>query len=106
MLGPLALALHEAGDNTAARREVLRALEEAPNYDKAQALLLELNARGKADELRGLISRDAIARLRQVDESLTRSELYSVRGRDFRGWVGDKGPLLQAFGVSLDEQVR
>ncbi len=66
---------------------------------KAQALLLELNARGKADELRGLISRDAIARLRQVDESLTRSELYSVRGRDFRGWNGDKGPLLQAFGV-------
>lgn len=66
---------------------------------KVQALLMELNARGKADELRGLISRDAIARLRQVDESLSRAELYSVRGRDFRGWMGEKGPLLQAFGV-------
>jgi len=66
---------------------------------KVQALLTELNARGKADDLRGLVSRDAIARLRQVDESLTRSELYSVRGRDFRSWAGDKGPLLQAFGV-------
>ena len=38
----LALAHHEAGDATAARREVLNALEEAPNFDKAQALLLAL----------------------------------------------------------------
>ncbi len=38
----LALALHEAGDNVTARREVLRALEEAPNYAKAQELLLKI----------------------------------------------------------------
>ena len=38
----LALAHHEAGDAAAARREVLNALEEAPNFDKAQALLLTL----------------------------------------------------------------
>jgi tetratricopeptide (TPR) repeat protein len=38
----LALAYHEAGDATAARREVLNALEEAPNFDNAQALLLTL----------------------------------------------------------------
>ena len=38
----LALAHHEAGDAAAARREVLRALEEAPNFDKAQGLLLDL----------------------------------------------------------------
>jgi len=38
----LALAQHEAGDDKAARKSVLRALEEAPNYEKAQTLLLTL----------------------------------------------------------------
>jgi tetratricopeptide (TPR) repeat protein len=38
----LALAHQEAGDAAAARREVLRALEEAPNFEKAQTLLLSL----------------------------------------------------------------
>jgi cellulose synthase operon protein C len=38
----LALAYFEAGDAPNARREVLKALEEAPNFEKAQALLLRL----------------------------------------------------------------
>jgi Tfp pilus assembly protein PilF len=38
----LALAYFEAGDRASARREVLRALEEAPNFEKAQELLLRL----------------------------------------------------------------
>jgi tetratricopeptide (TPR) repeat protein len=38
----LALAYYEAGDGQAARREVLRALEDAPNFEKAQELLLRL----------------------------------------------------------------
>jgi Tfp pilus assembly protein PilF len=38
----LALAYADAGDNAAARREVLRALELAPNFEKAQELLLKL----------------------------------------------------------------
>ena len=38
----LALAHHEAGNASAARSEVLRALEEAPNFERAQALLLTL----------------------------------------------------------------
>jgi tetratricopeptide (TPR) repeat protein len=38
----LALAHHEAGDAAGARREVLNALEEAPNFEKAQSLLLTL----------------------------------------------------------------
>lgn len=67
---------------------------------KVQGLLTELGAKGKADNLRSLISQDAIARLRQVDESLNQSELYAIRGRDFSYWLGDRGPLLQAFGVS------
>jgi tetratricopeptide (TPR) repeat protein len=38
----LAQAQHEAGDDVHARTSVLRALEEAPNYEKAQTLLLTL----------------------------------------------------------------
>ena len=40
----LALAHHEAGNASAARSEVLRALEEAPNFEKAQSLLLTLRS--------------------------------------------------------------
>ena len=42
----LARALVEAGDRTAARREVILALEEAPNFERAQTLLLELQPEG------------------------------------------------------------
>jgi tetratricopeptide (TPR) repeat protein len=38
----LALAHHEAGDDVQARKSVLRALEDAPNYAPAQTLLLTL----------------------------------------------------------------
>lgn len=66
---------------------------------KVQSLLSELGARNKADNLRNVVSHDAMNRLRLVDENLTRSELYSIRGRDFRWWNGEKSPLWQAFGV-------
>jgi Tfp pilus assembly protein PilF len=39
----LALALLEAGDTKSARREVLRALELAPRFQRAQELLLRLH---------------------------------------------------------------
>ena len=39
----LALALHEAGDDAGARHAVLRALEAAPDFERAQKLLLELH---------------------------------------------------------------
>jgi tetratricopeptide (TPR) repeat protein len=42
----LALALQQAGDATEARREVLRALEIAPAFEKAQQLLLTLRGSG------------------------------------------------------------
>lgn len=42
----LALALHAAGDAPEARREVLRALEIAPAFERAQGLLLTLRATG------------------------------------------------------------
>ena len=44
----LARALANAGDRTAARREVLMALEEAPSFERAQTLLLELQRDGSA----------------------------------------------------------
>ncbi|MEO5798384.1 MAG: tetratricopeptide repeat protein [Gemmatimonadales bacterium] len=40
----LARALAKSGDRTAARREVLQLLEQAPGFEKAQELLLELRA--------------------------------------------------------------
>jgi tetratricopeptide (TPR) repeat protein len=43
----LALAYERAGDVAEARRAVLRALEEAPNYEKAQELLLRLRGGGR-----------------------------------------------------------
>jgi Tfp pilus assembly protein PilF len=47
----LALAQHEANDDAGARKSVLRSLEEAPNYEKAQTLLLTLyDARTKPPE--------------------------------------------------------
>jgi len=66
---------------------------------KVQALLQDLGARAKSDSLRVLVSQDAMNRLHLVDENLQRSELYAVRGRDFRWWSGDKSPLWQGFGV-------
>jgi tetratricopeptide (TPR) repeat protein len=44
----LARALATAGDVAAARRELLQVLEEAPSFEKAQALLLELRKGGDA----------------------------------------------------------
>jgi tetratricopeptide (TPR) repeat protein len=46
----LALAYFEAGEPQAARREVLRALEDAPNFEKAQELLLRLQSGRSGDD--------------------------------------------------------
>ena len=43
----LALAHYDAGDMSSARQEVLRALEAAPNFERAQELLLKLRAQGQ-----------------------------------------------------------
>jgi tetratricopeptide (TPR) repeat protein len=43
----LAVAYREAGDVARARATVLKALEEAPNYEKAQSLLLALRQEGR-----------------------------------------------------------
>jgi type VI secretion system protein ImpL len=66
---------------------------------KLQELLASTGASGRADSVRALVSHDALLRLRQMDAKLNRTELYSIRGRDFSDWTGDRGPVLQAFGV-------
>ncbi len=43
----LARAYFESGDLSAARSAVLRALEEAPSFEQAQVLLLEIRERGR-----------------------------------------------------------
>lgn len=45
----LARALAASGDVTAARRELLQVLEQAPSFEKAQALLLELRGKPQDD---------------------------------------------------------
>jgi tetratricopeptide (TPR) repeat protein len=44
----LALAYYQAGETQAARREVLRALEDAPNFERAQELLLRLQGTNRS----------------------------------------------------------
>ncbi|MDB5881733.1 MAG: type secretion protein IcmF, partial [Ramlibacter sp.] len=66
---------------------------------KLQELLAATGAPDKADALRALMSHDALLRLRQMDAKLNQTELYAIRGRNFADWPGDRGPVLQAFGV-------
>lgn len=66
---------------------------------QVQGLLVSLGDKTRADSLSHLISQDALARLRHVDESLNQAELYAIKGRDFSNWRGDSSPLLQAFSV-------
>ena len=67
---------------------------------KVQALLIEMGAGARAQELKELASHETLERLRLVDETFNRFELYAMRGRDFKGWRGDRGPVLAAFGVA------
>jgi type VI secretion system protein ImpL len=67
---------------------------------KVQGFLVELGAREIADQLQRLVSQDASARLRQIDRNLNQFDLYSFKGRDFSYWSGERGPVLQAFGVA------
>lgn len=93
--GPRAASAFAAGDTQAAAYDASR-----QRLNKIQALLTELGASARAEDLRALISRDAQERLALVDDAFSQSELYAMRGRDFQGWRGERGPMLAAFGVS------
>jgi Tfp pilus assembly protein PilF len=55
----VAYALYRSGDSEAARREVLRALEVAPNYSDALDLLLTIRGTGASENFHGAGGHDA-----------------------------------------------
>jgi type VI secretion system protein ImpL len=68
---------------------------------RIEALLTELRANAQLEDLDSLVSNDAMAHLRRVDDALTQSELYATRqdvGTD--GGHGSRSPILAAFGVN------
>lgn len=75
---------------TAARQRLVR----------IRALLAELGAGAQAESLDGLVSRDAMEHLRQVDRQLLRSELYATRQDVDAGGSGAKPSVLALFGVA------
>ncbi|WP_085316769.1 type VI secretion system protein [Derxia lacustris] len=66
---------------------------------RVQLLLDELGARALNEQLRMVLARDSAARLRRLDNLLDRAELYTPQDGGFRGWQGEKGPVLVAFGM-------
>ncbi len=67
---------------------------------KVQALLTQLGARNRAEQLRALLSGDIVERLGRVEQALWRSPVYSDRMQRFDWWQGEGSPILQAFGVA------
>ncbi len=70
---------------------------ERSRLSQLQALLTELGAHNASEQLKALLQRDAIARLRQLDDALDRAELYATQKRGFSAWNGEKGPVLAAY---------
>ena len=67
---------------------------------RVRAWLQENGAANVADNLSAVLTQDALTRLQQLDDTLTRAELFVPRDRGFRSWNGAKGPLLDAFGAT------
>ena len=68
---------------------------------RIEALLTELRASAQLEDLDTLVSNDAMAHLRRVDDALTQSELYATR-QDASGDSAHsaRSPILVAFGVA------
>ena len=107
----LALAQHDAGDDVHARTSVLRALEEAPNYEKAQTLLLHAVRRAR-DPAAGRRSHEnsqtaivavacAMPRRRGVASAAAQR-----RRRRISAVLRQPGRVLPAAGVSRQSGVR
>jgi type VI secretion system protein ImpL len=72
---------------------------ERSRLTRLQAVLIELGAPAFAEQLRGILQRDAAARLRALDQALDRADLYAPQGRNFSAWQGEKGPVLAAYAM-------
>lgn len=66
---------------------------------RATSVLGELGAHGAATRLSRLLARDALSRLRRLDDTLRQGDFYAPREPDFRSWGGEKAPLPAAFGA-------
>ncbi|MFL9902082.1 type VI secretion system protein [Paraburkholderia fungorum] len=68
---------------------------------RIEALLTEMNATAQVEDLDSLMSRDATAHLKLVDDALTQSELYTTRESvAYDGPHNGRSPVLVAFGVA------
>jgi type VI secretion system protein ImpL len=63
------------------------------------AWLQELGAEAVADNLSSVLATDALARLKFLDDTFNRAQVFVPRDREFRSWNGEKVPLLDAFGA-------
>lgn len=97
------------GDQVAAAATVTPAQGEPDggNFDaarlrltKIRAALVDMGAAAQIDDLDTLVSRDALAHLRLVDDALNRSELYSTRPAPVSGNAASHGMMLAAFGIN------
>ena len=79
---------------------VLGSESERTRLSRIQMAFQEMGSKVAADQLQGMISGDALARLRDLDDVLLRSEVYLVRDKEFKVWQGEKNPMLQAFAVA------
>ena len=106
----LALAQHEAGDVCSARTSVLRALEEAPNFEKAQTLLLTLYDARDAQRRREHHEHMTLCSQRLALSSRRDRGIGSAArargGAGFNRYFGGAGRLLSAAGVSRQPAVR
>lgn len=66
---------------------------------RLKAWLQELGAETVAEHLSAVLATDALSRLKLLDDTFTRAQVFVPRDREFRSWTGEKVPLLDAFGA-------
>lgn len=62
--------------------------------------LRDLDAQGVLEDFSRVLVRDALARLRAIDQAFTQADVFVPRERNFSSWRGEKAPLLDAFGAA------
>jgi type VI secretion system protein ImpL len=61
--------------------------------------VLQNGIAGRCRDLRPLLVTDAQRKLRALDDSFSRLDLFAPRDREFQNWNGSKGPIFDAYGV-------
>jgi type VI secretion system protein ImpL len=67
---------------------------------RVRGWLEDIGAGAAAEELNGVLVKDALSRLQMLDETMARAQVFVPRDRAFRNWMGEKAPLLDAFGAA------